>query len=157
MPAARSAQRILLASHGTRGAQAAESAALGLCAAGATLIHLCVVPDLWLGMMGDDWLNNAATRDRYGRHVENELAREIEEVRMRLDAASRARDVRYEHRTVIGDPAECLVAYAAEVVPELVVIGCPRPPQIPGLRSRMNLDILVRTLAVPLYVAPFPR
>jgi hypothetical protein len=25
-----------------------------------------VVPDLWKGMLGDDWLNNAVTQARFG-------------------------------------------------------------------------------------------
>jgi nucleotide-binding universal stress UspA family protein len=153
----RSVDRVLLASHGTRGAQAAESAALELCAGGATLAHLCVVPELWHGMMGDDWLNNAATRERYGKHVEAELSHEIDVVRARLEGASRARGLEYEHRTVIGDPALCLVAYAAEFRPGLIVIGAPRPARTPGLRSRMKLETLVKSLKAPLLVAPYPE
>jgi nucleotide-binding universal stress UspA family protein len=148
---------VLLASHGTRGAQAAEAAALELCAAGATLAHLCVVPELWRGMMGDDWLNNAATRERYGKHIEAELSREIDQVRTRLQSAAHARDVEYEHRTVIGDPALCLVAYAADFNPEVVVIGAPRPAGVAGLRSRMKLETLVKSLKLPLLVAPYPE
>ena len=50
-----SARRILLASHGTAGARAADRAALEFCREpGAALYHLTVVPDLWLGMMGDE-------------------------------------------------------------------------------------------------------
>jgi hypothetical protein len=59
-------QPILLASHGTAGARAAEAAALDRCAGGATLHQLVVVPDLWKGMLGDDWLNNAVTQARFG-------------------------------------------------------------------------------------------
>ena len=67
-------------------ARAAERAALHLATAGATIYHLVVVPDLWKGMMGDDWLNNASTRDIYGRHVENQLAREIDVELARMGA-----------------------------------------------------------------------
>lgn len=56
----RHAQVILLASHGTPGARAAERAAFDLCAADGRLCHLVIVPDFWKGMLGDDWLNNAA-------------------------------------------------------------------------------------------------
>ncbi len=153
----RSIRRLLLASHGTAGAQAAEAAAFELCAPGATLAHLCVVPELWRGMMGDDWLNNASTRDTYGRHVEGELAREIDELRKRLEEEARKHDVRYEHRTVIGDPTECLLAYAAEIRPDLIAIGARRPRGAPGLRSRMGMDALAKSLEAPLLVVPFPR
>jgi nucleotide-binding universal stress UspA family protein len=108
-------------------------------------------------MMGDDWLNNAATRDRYAEYLETELGREVETLSSRLAAEARARDVRYEHRSVVGDPAECLVAYAAEIEAELIVIGTRRPRGAPGLRSRMDLEKLTGGLVAPLLVAPYPR
>ena len=117
-------------------------------------MHLHVVPDLWRGMMGDDWLNNAATRDTYARHVEKELAGEIEVLRKRLEEAARMRELRYEHASVVGNPAKCLVAHAADVKPELVVIGARRPRGAPGLRSRMDLDVLARALDAALLVVP---
>ncbi|HDZ79452.1 MAG TPA: universal stress protein, partial [Gammaproteobacteria bacterium] len=53
-----SLNHVLLASHGTVGAQAAEQMAIRMCSSGAKLHHLIVVPSLWKGMTGDDWLNN---------------------------------------------------------------------------------------------------
>lgn len=108
-------------------------------------------------MMGDDWLNNASTRDAYARHVESQLENEIEEevARVRSDAA--ARGLRYSRQIVVGRPAECLVDCAARLRPDLIVIGSPRPPRTKGLRSRMDPDALLRGLAVPLLVIPYPR
>jgi nucleotide-binding universal stress UspA family protein len=148
---------VLIASHGTPGAQAAERAALALCRARGRLLHLIVVPDLWRGMMGDDWLNNAWTRDVYGNYVENQLRREIQPHidRMRPDAM--ARDIAYEFKVVLGKPAECLLAFSRETAPDLVVIGAPRPKGISGLRSRMHPEQLVGALAMPLLVVPYPR
>jgi nucleotide-binding universal stress UspA family protein len=148
---------ILLASHGTPGGRAADAVAISLCTPDSELFHLTVVPDLWRGMMGDDWLSNASTRDDYGKHVESELAREIEEHRRDVEAAITARGARYRVRAVIGKPAACLIACAAEVRPDLVVIGSPRPPGSPGLRSRMLVDELVKALSAPLLVVPYPR
>lgn len=107
--------------------------------------------------MGDDWLNNASTRDAYALHVECQLEREIEEevARVRTDAA--ARGLRYERRVVVGKPAECLLESAAMLRPDLVVMGSPRPPGTKGLRSRMDTEALLRGLAVPLLVVPYPR
>ena len=59
---------LLLAHHGTAGALLAEVLALDIAVPGQTLIvHLLVVPDFWAGMQGGDWLNNASTRDTFGR------------------------------------------------------------------------------------------
>ena len=148
---------VLIASHGTPGAQAAERAALALCRPGARLSHLIVVPDFWRGMMGDDWLNNAATRDTYGRHIENQLQRETQSHIDRLRGQASAAGLDYEFRVVLGKPTECLIAYGAQVAAELVVIGAPRPRGTLGLRSRMHPERLSGALQVPLYIAPPPR
>jgi nucleotide-binding universal stress UspA family protein len=147
---------IVLASHGTPGAQAAERAALSLCARDASLAQLVVVPDFWKGMMGDDWLNNASTRETYGKHVERQLEAEIAVQVERVRARALELGLRYRCRTVLGKPAECLLAYTREIVPELVVIGSPRPRGIAGLRSRMHLDTLAKALEAPLLIVPHP-
>ena len=150
------AERVLIASHGTPGARAAERVALELATPGATIFHLVVVPDFWRGMMGDDWLNNASTRAAYGRHVEGELAREIEEHRAALEREVRAGGRRYEMKVVLGQPDAALLDYAATLQPDIVVIGAPRPKGAPGLRSRMRVDKLAGALGAPLLVVPHP-
>jgi len=150
-------QNILLASHGTPGAQAAEALALSLCTEAATLHHLLVVPDLWRGMMGDDWLNNVRTRIAFGEYLEDELTREVREHVDRLTTQTTARGVRYHSEIRQGDPAECLIAFSRELCSELIVIGAPRPKGTPGLRSRLKIEPLVRALNAPLMVAPQPH
>ena len=150
-------ERILVASHGTPGARAAEGAALEMASPSTTIFHLVVVPDFWKGMMGDDWLNNASTRAAYGRHVESQLAREIEEHRLALEQAVRSRGRRYERKAVLGKPDEALIGHAGAIRPDLVVIGAPRPRGTPGLRSRMRVEKLVGALTAPLIIVPYPR
>ena len=151
------ANRVLIASHGTPGARAAERAVLELAAPAATIFHLVVVPDFWKSMMGDDWLNNASTRAAYGRHIESQLAQEIEQHRLSLEREIRASGRHYEMKVVIGKPDEALLDYAAAIRPDLVVIGAPRPRGAPGLRSRMRVEKLVGALDVALVVIPQPR
>ena len=147
---------VLIASHGTPGAQAAEQAALAWCGAGVRLSHLVVVPDLWRGMMGDDWLNNASTRDTYGKYIESELQREVDVHVGRLRAHAATAGVSYEFRVVLGKPTDCLLAYAREVAPALVVIGAPRPKGRLGLSSRMHPERLAVGLTAPLLIIPHP-
>ena len=149
--------RVLIASHGTEGARAAEKLAYSYCGPGTTMHHLIVVPDLWKGMQGDDWLNNASTRAAYGRHVESQLGREIEEHRLALEGEVQASGRRYEMKAVLGKPEEALLEHAAAIHPDLVVIGSPRPPGAPGLRSRLRVDKLAGALDAPLVVIPHPR
>lgn len=149
--------RVLIASHDTPGARAAERLALSVCTQGGVLHHLYVVPDFWKGMLGDDWLNNAVTQDRFGRYLEGELEKEILSARDRLKSDAEKRGLRYEFAYRVGKPAGCLVQAAAEAPPDLVVIGAPRPKGDPGLRSRMDLEILVRSLSAPLLISPRPQ
>jgi len=147
---------VLIASHGTPGAQAAERAAIAWCRARGRLSHLIVVPDLWRGMMGDDWLNNASTRDTYGRYVENQLQRETQSHIDRLRSQALAQGLTYEFKVVLGKPTECLVAFSREAAPDLVVIGAPRPKGVSGLRSRMRPEQLAGALGAPLLIIPYP-
>lgn len=147
---------LLLASHGTPGAIAAETAALDLLPAGGTLHHLLVVPDFWKGMMGDDWLNNAATQDRFGRYVEGRLEGEVDAELARVAAAAKAKGVDYSCQAVVGKPAECLLQAEGASRYDIVVIGSPRPKGATGLRSRMALEVLVKALKTPLMVVPYP-
>jgi len=151
------AKHILLASHGTEGAKAAEKMALSLCEEGATLHHLLVVPTLWQGMTGDDWLNNGSTRDRFCRYLESELGKEVDEHCERISAQAKAKSVTYSKELIVGEPDECLLNACKKQDFELVVMGSRRPKGKTGLRSRMSTEPLVRSLAVPLLIVPHPQ
>ncbi|MBF0336024.1 MAG: universal stress protein [Alphaproteobacteria bacterium] len=149
-------RRILLASHGTPGARAAESAALDLVAEGGSIRHLYIVADFWHGMTGDDWLNNAGSRIRYESHLEAELEKDARAEIDRLSAQAAARGVAYGHVVAVGKPAKTLLEVAAEGGLDLVVIGAPRPKGVKGHRSRLDVEPLVKGLGVPLLVVPHP-
>ena len=145
---------LLLAHHGTAGARLAEALAFAVAAPGETRIaHLLVVPDFWGGMQGDDWLNNAWTRDAFARHVEGQLEADAQAEVEALAARCAERGLPCESLVRYGDPARCLIEAARECGADLVVIGPPRPKGEPGYRSRMDLEKLARGLAVPLLVA----
>jgi nucleotide-binding universal stress UspA family protein len=152
----RPARAILLASHGTAGARAAERVALDLCAAGGRLHHLVVIPDFWKGMLGDDWLNNAAVHLRFGRYVEKQLEREIVEHAAEVEAQAKRCGLTYSCEVRLGRPAECLAAVAAAGDYDLVIAGSPRPKGVPGYRSRLAVEALVKALKAPLLVVPYP-
>jgi len=145
---------ILLAHHGTAGALLAESLAFDIAVPEQTLVvHLLVVPDLWAGMQGDDWLLSASTRDDFGRYVEGILQASMEEQLRALEARCAERHINYKSVARYGDPTDCLLEAAKQEQATLVVIGPPRPKGVTGLRSRMDLERLVRKLAMPLMIA----
>lgn len=150
-------KKILLASHATKGAMAAERAAIRLATPQTRIYHLVVVPEFWKGMQGDDWLNNASTRDVFGRYLENELEQEVVRHVARLKRETKKRKLRYEAHMEFGNPADCLLAYAEKIRPDLVVMGSLRPKKITGFRSRMLTDAVLRALKVPALVVPYPH
>ncbi len=148
---------ILLASHGTKGAKAAEKMALSLCEKGARLHHLLVVPTLWEGMTGDDWLNNGSTRDTFRRYLEAELGKEVDEHCERISSQAKEMSITYTNDLIVGEPEECLLNACKEHDFELVVMGSRRPKGETGLRSRMSTEPLKKSLSVPLLIVPYPQ
>ncbi len=145
---------LLLCHHGTGGAALAEQLAYAVAEPGqTTIVHCLVVPELWAGMQGDDWLNNASTRDSFAHYVEQLLEKDAKLELAAMAARCSRRGLACRQVVRFGDPADCAVAIAAEEKAGLVVIGPPRPKGLPGLRSRMDLERLVRGLACPLLVA----
>ena len=151
-----SANNILLASHGTEGAQAAEMMAFELCKEGGHVHHLIVVPSLWQGMTGDDWLNNGSTRDTFRRYLEKELTQEVEEHKTRVSQAAEAHKLHYTSEVIIGEPEECLINTSKKADFDLVVMGSPRPKGKSGLRSRMVTNS-TRELPIPVLIVPYPN
>ena len=147
-------QRILLASHGTPGARAAEKLALKQARRGDRLHHLIVVPEFWKGMMGDDWLNNIMTREVFKDYMENTLEQEVREEIRRLSRAVKKRGLRYEFEMAFGKPEDCLLARLKRSSFDLVVLGSLRPKGVTGYRSRMLTDKVLRAITCPLLIAP---
>ncbi len=153
----RAPQKLLLCHHGSSGALAAEVLAHEFAVSGTTtIVHCLVVPEFWAGMQGDDWLNNASTRDAFGDYVENMLESDAKHELAAVASRCKERGLACESVMRLGNPAETVLAVAAEIGADLVVIGSPRKKGEEGLRSRMELEKLVRGLKCPLLIAPHP-
>jgi len=148
--------QVLLASHGSEGAIAAENMAFSMCSEGGKIHHVIVVPDLWKGMMGDDWLNNGVTRDRFGNYLEAELESEVQVHVDRVRDKAEKHKIDYSSEIVVGKPDKCLIDASRNAEYDLVVMGSPRPKGKSGLNSRMRTEPLTRSLTIPLMIAPYP-
>ena len=149
--------KLLLCHHGTGGALAAETLAHEVAVPGTTtLVHCLVVPEFWAGMQGDDWLNNASTRDAFGDYVENMLENDAKRELAAVASRCKERGLAYESVMRFGNPAETVLAVAGEIGADLVVIGSPRRKGEEGINSRMELEKLVRGLGCPLLIAAHP-
>ncbi len=107
-------------------------------------------------MRGDDWLNNVAARMRFERHLENELAADMQAEFDRFAALAGEKALAVRQLTKVGKPEECLIEVAAAEAYDLVIIGAPRPKGEPGYRSRMAVEPLAKRLTRPLLRIPFP-
>lgn len=152
-------KKILLASHGTVGGKAAEQQAASLASGheGSRVHQLVVVPDLWQGMTGDDWLNNGLTRDRFTNYLEDTLEQEVREHVEVTQSLMQEQAIPYSVEVQVGKPDEVLIAVAEKGDYDAVVMGSPRPKGIKGLRSRMKLDNLVGSLKQALIIVPYPN
>ena len=149
-------KKLILASHGTSGARIAEQMAIEFCLQNNASLHqLLVVPDFWKGMMGDDWLNNAITQSRFGDYVESELAREAASELDRMADKCKQAGIDYSNDVRLGKPAQCLITACEQGNYDLALIGSPRPKGVAGLRSRMDPELLARSLTIPLLTAPY--
>jgi len=147
-------QTLLLGHHGTEGALRAEELSFQVAVPGQSrVLHLLVVPDFWAGMQGDDWLNNASTRDVFARYVEGMLEKDAAQQVAALEARCAERGLAYGSLVKFGDPTQCLVEAAAAHSVSAVVIGPPRPKGVPGFRSGVDLAALVRAARVPVIIA----
>ena len=131
--------------------------ALTLCNKGAKIHHLIVVPTLWEGMTGDDWLNNGSTRDTFRRYLEGELGREVDEHCDRVNHAAKEHELEYSNTIVFGEPDACLLDASKANSYDLIIMGSPRPKGKKGLRSRMSLEPLAKLLPIPLLIVPYPN
>lgn len=152
-----STNNILLASHGTDGAQAAEQMAITLCNKGGSIHHLVVVPTFWQGMTGDDWLNNGSTRNDFRRYLESEIGQEVAEHCDRVSKHAKEHELEYTNEVIVGEPDECLLSVSEKQNYDLVVMGAPRPKGVSGLRSRMSTDTMTRKISTPVLIAPYPN
>ena len=163
VPAARApgvgmaARRGLLAAQGSGGARAAQAAIIQALSPGAHLHHLVVVEEFWRHMSGDGWRINASTEHIFCDYLEGQIERETLEILERAHVAVSERGIGYSASSRCGPLAACVLAEAADRQVDLVVIGAPRPKGMRGLRSRMDVEALMRGLSVPLMVVPHPR
>ncbi|HBV21783.1 MAG TPA: universal stress protein [Nitrosomonas sp.] len=152
-------ERILLASHGTQGAIAAENMAVQICARQATIDHLIVVPEFWQGMTGDDWLNNGVTRDQFREYLQSELGREVDQQCDRLNQKITAHGLTCNSIILFGKPDEALLHRTKAYAYDLLVMGSPRPggmPGLRGLRSGMLTKKLTQAIPTTLLIVPYP-
>ncbi len=149
--------KILLASHGTQGAQAAEQATYGMCSKNVHVTHLYVIPEFWKNMMGDDWLNNDITQQRFGNYLEYELSKEVQNTINRVKTNVEDLQASYSASIYIGNPQQCLATTSNKSTFDVIILGSSRPKTISGLRSKMFSTKITKQIKSPVLQIPFPN
>lgn len=150
---------ILLASHGTDGAVAAEDWALKVCARYGIIDHLIVIPEFWRDMTGDDWLNNGTTRDQFREYLQTELKQETEQQCERIKKKITHYGLTCNTIILFGRPDQMLLQQSKTSAYDLVVIGSSRPKDCKGkhhLRTTMLTQKAIHDISAPIWIAPYP-
>ncbi|MEF2144533.1 MAG: universal stress protein [Desulfovibrionaceae bacterium] len=146
-------KHILLATHGTPGAQKAEALAADWAKRyNARLTVLSIINEDWKHMTGDDWLNTSTTRNTFAEYVEGQIAGEIDRLWERLRERFAGLDPVFERR--VGVPEQALADCARECGADVIVMGAYQKKQAPGWRARFENKKLHPLLACPVVVAP---
>lgn len=149
-------KHILLCTHGTAGAKKAEALVFnrllrnGSSAANITI--LTVINEDWKWMLGDDWLNSSATRRQFMRHVDAQLALEIETDWGRIKNSFPSAD-RFKFMRVVGPVEETIAEVAAKLKCDLIVIGPYQKKKSKGFKARIKNKKFHPLLPAPLLVA----
>ncbi len=153
---------ILLCTHGTGGAQKAESFVFNQMEADPDLkvSVLTVLDEDWRGMTGDDWLNSSKTHTTFLDHVQEQVTEEIDEQWQRIrNAHPAAAKAKFYQKT--GAIAETITGMATALGCDLIAIGPYQKRQgflsgkgSTGLRDRMKNKELHPLLPCPLMILP---
>ena len=150
---------ILLASHGTEGAQAAETLAIQVCASAGRIDHLIVVPEFWRNMTGDDWLNSGTARNQFRDYLQTALGQEVDQHRQRVAQKTAAQGLSSHSVVLFGKPERALLHQTEKNDYDLIVVGSPRTggkKSAFSLRSSMLDKKILRALPAALLIAPYP-
>lgn len=145
-------KRILIATHGTEGAQKAESYAIGLARqSGAELHGLYVIHKDWSSLVGIEWLHSSERRMEFYRYAESQFNIRAEEV---LDAF-RARTQWLEVTTAIraGEPAEVIAEEAKIKNADLIVIGVGSNKRSEEYKAKVPMKKLIKIAPCPVLIA----
>ena len=147
---------ILLCTHGTPGARHAERWVFNTLRPGfpqAKITVLTIINQDWSVMVGDDWLNTSTTRNAFRRHVDDQLAEEIDADWRRIQQTY-PQAAECDFKRVFGPIEQTFTEVAQSLDCDLIVIGPYQKKQGKGFKARVRNKVLHPLLQVPLMVAP---
>lgn len=157
-------KNILLCTHGTTGAQKAESfifKKMGPSIPAEQVTILTIIDKDWSTMSSDDWLNTSTTRTQFKDYVQEQIGREIDDdwqrIRKQFPESEKCRFLK-----VVGGVEETIAEVAAKLECDLIVLGPyhKKPRRLTsvvmekGLADTISNKKLHPLLPCPLLIAP---
>jgi nucleotide-binding universal stress UspA family protein len=139
-------RKILVATHGSKGAVEAEQYALDLARTlGAELHALYVIHRGWGSLVGIEWLHSSERRMEFYRYAESELYRMADSALDKFTQRAAACGVTVTVSVRVGDPGEAIALDARERGSDLIVLGdvCKRRSE--EYKARINVGRLLRS------------
>ena len=149
-------QNILLASHGSIGALAAEEQVFDFISRGDHLVHLYVIPQWWADMTGDDWLNNGVSRNQFRNYLGDQLIGESQITSARIEQRCEKLGCRYEFMLRLGSSSQEFFQQANKHVYDQVIVGSRRPKSVEGLSDVMLNKSNLNKFSDNLCIVPHP-
>jgi len=138
--------KILVATHGSKGAVEAEQHALDLATTlGAELHALYVIHKGWGSLVGIEWLHSSETRMDFFRYAEAELYRMADEALGKFAQRAAACGVTATTSVRVGEPGEVLVNEARERGFDLIVLGDVCKGRSEEYKAKINVRKLLRS------------
>lgn len=144
-------KRILIATHGTEGAQKAESYAIGLARQSGTELHgLYVIHKDWSSLVGIEWLHSSERRMEFYRYAESQFNIRAEEVLRAF--AERAKGMKVATSVKVGYPDEIIAEEAMDRHIDLIVVGGNSDVRSEEYKARISLKRLMKLAPCPVLV-----
>lgn len=156
--------KILLCTHGSKGAQKAEAymfERLQDVIKAEQITVLTIIDKDWSAMSSDDWLNTSTTRTQFKDYVQEQLSREIEDDWQRIkDTYPLSINCRF--MKVVGGIEETIAEVADRLSCDLIVVGPynKKPRRLTsvvmekGLANTISNKVLHPLLPCPLLITP---
>lgn len=159
-------KNILLCTHGSPGAQKAESYVFNTLMEGfpeAAISVLTIIDKDWAEMSTDDWLNTSTTRTQFKDYVDEQLGREIDEDWQRIkNTYPQIRAEKVSFYKIVGGIEGTIVELAGKIDSDIIVVGpyYKKPKRLfstqmrPGLADTLDNKKLHPILPCPLVIVP---
>ncbi len=117
-------RKILIATHGTKGAKKAEQVALEIASQQSSeLFAMYVINSNWSSLTGIEWLNASHTRMKFYSHIEKDFYLKAKQILEDINRLASQKQVKINNIISVGIPEEAIIEECAKNHIDLLVLG----------------------------------